>query len=289
METIQIQNLKKYYGNSRGVENVNFDLHPGEILGFIGPNGAGKSTVIRVLMGLISKTEGTVLVFGNQPSNITNEFIGYLPSEVFLYSELTVRRQLQYFARVRKIPQTRMLDLSEELDLSLDKKIRDLSFGNKKKVGIVAALMHEPKLLIFDEPTSGLDPLIQQKFFRILEAEKEKGTSILLSSHVLNEVEKVCSRICLIKEGATVLSDSLKSLKESQFRKITVSPALLDFSIPGLKILSERENETVYSYNGDINDLVRKFAQFHLDSLKIQEMDLEDIFMHYYEKEDCHD
>lgn len=285
METIRIQNLKKYYGNSRGVENVSFDLHSGEILGFIGPNGAGKSTVIRVLMGLIVKTDGLVSVFGSHPSSTANRDIGYLPSEVFLYPELTVRDQLKYFAQVRKVPETRMMALSEDLDLSLDKRIRDLSFGNKKKVGIVAALMHDPKLLIFDEPTSGLDPLIQQKFFRILEKEREKGTSILLSSHVLNEVEKICDRICLIKEGTTVLSDSLRALKQSQFRKITISPALPDFFLLGLKMITHENQETVYTYSGDINVLIQKLSGFHLESLKIQEMDLEDIFMHYYEKE----
>jgi len=285
MNTIQIENLKKYYGKSRGVENVSFELNKGEILGFIGPNGAGKSTVIRVLMGLINKTSGDVQVLGLAPSKDTNKEIGYLPSEVFLYSELMVLDQLKYIAKIRECDEMRITELAEELDLDLTRKIRELSFGNKKKVGIIAALMHSPKLIILDEPTSGLDPLIQQKFFDLLKDEKKKGASILLSSHVLNEVEKICDKICLIKEGEIVFSDTLSNLKKNQFKKVYISPIIDDLELEGLDYLSRENNQIVYSYKGDINSLVEALSYFRLSSLKIIDLNLEEIFMHYYQKE----
>jgi len=285
MNTIQIENLKKYYGKSRGVENVSFELNKGEILGFIGPNGAGKSTVIRVLMGLINKTSGDVQVLGLAPSKDTNKEIGYLPSEVFLYSELMVLDQLKYIAKIRECDEMRITELAEELDLDLTRKIRELSFGNKKKVGIIAALMHSPKLIILDEPTSGLDPLIQQKFFDLLKDEKKKGASILLSSHVLNEVEKICDKICLIKEGEIVFSDTLSNLKKNQFKKVYISPIIDDLKLEGLDYLSRENNQIVYSYKGDINSLVEALSYFRLSSLKIIDLNLEEIFMHYYQKE----
>jgi ABC-2 type transport system ATP-binding protein len=283
MKVIEIKKLKKYYGEARGVEEASLDLHQGEILGFVGPNGAGKSTVIRVLMGLINKTSGTVKIFGEEPSHKTNARIGYLPSEVFMYSELIVLDQLKYFARVRGCDETRIYELAGELDLDLTNKIKKLSFGNKKKVGIVAALMHSPEILILDEPTSGLDPLIQQRFFNILLEEKKKGTAILLSSHVLNEVEKVCDRVSLIKEGAVLFSDTIANVKENQYKKIYISP-IIDLNLEKLQHLSTEKNQIIYSYSGNINILIKELGKFQLEQLRIVDLELEEIFMHYYQK-----
>jgi ABC-2 type transport system ATP-binding protein len=288
--TIQIENLRKYYGPSRGVENATFEINEGEILGFIGPNGAGKSTVIRVLMNLISKTTGKVEILGQEPSFVVNESIGYLPSEVFLYSELTVLEQLVYFAKIRKSDEKRIYELAEALDLDLTKKIRRLSFGNRKKVGIVAALMHSPKIIILDEPTSGLDPLIQQKFFQLLETEKTKGATILLSSHNLGEVEKLCDRVALIKDGVVLFSDSITNIKKNAYKKVFIAPVIEDLKVTGLQLLSMDNDQMICSYSGDINDLLKKLTAFKLDKLNITDLELEEIFMHYYQKEtDIHD
>ncbi|HEY8395410.1 MAG TPA: ABC transporter ATP-binding protein [Bacilli bacterium] len=282
---IEIKNLKKYYGRARGVEDVSFELYPGEILGFIGPNGAGKSTVIRTIMGLIQKTSGTIEIFGKTPTPATNTEIGYLPSEIFLYPELTVLKQLEYFSKVRKTSSDRIYELAERLGLDLNRKIRELSFGNRKKVGIIAALLHSPKILILDEPTSGLDPLIQQEFFYILEEERRKGAAILLSSHVLAEVEKICNRILLIKEGKILFSDTLENIKKNEYKKVFVSPEMEGVKLEGLEYIGKHNNQTVYSYKGDINLLVQKLSYYRLQSLRIEDLDLEEIFIHYYQKE----
>ena len=288
MNALEFKHLKKYYGLSRGVEDVSFQVHEGEIHGFIGPNGAGKSTVIRVLMGLIYKTSGAVLVFDQEPDANMRKQVGYLPSEVFMYDELTVLEQLKYFARVRGIDDSRMLELASDLDLDLTKKIGDLSFGNKKKVGIVAALMHHPKLIVLDEPTSGLDPLIQQKFFNLLLAEKAKGHTILLSSHVLNEIEKVCDRISLIKAGYVLFTDTLTNIKRSSYKKVTIAPKQM-IQLEGLELVHDNKEHLVYSYRGDIHDLLVELTKHKLTSLSITDLDLEEIFMHYYQKESAQD
>lgn len=289
MNVIEIKELKKYYGNSRGVENASFSLQEGEILGFVGPNGAGKSTVIRVLMGLIKKTAGDVKIFEKEINTDLNSEIGYLPSEVFLYSELTVKKQLEYFALIRGIGHDKMNYLAEVLDLDLDRKIRDLSFGNRKKVGIVAALMHNPKIIILDEPTTGLDPLIQKKFLGLLVEAKSNGSSIIFSSHILNEVEKVCDRVALIKEGVVLFTTPIKELKLSNYRKVIISPTGLDLTIEGLNFIEHGDHEDIYAYRGDINILISELVKHKLESLVINELNLEEIFMHYYQKGDAND
>lgn len=291
MNIIEIVNLKKYYGTSKGVEDVTFNVNQGEIFGFIGPNGAGKSTVIRTLMGLIKKTSGTVKVFGQEVfenSYLINKKIGYLPSEVILYSQLKVFEQLEYFANIRKIPKDRIKELAYELDLDLNKKISQLSFGNKKKVGIVLALMHSPKLIILDEPTSGLDPLIQQRFFNLLLKEKAKGSTILLSSHVLREVEKVCDRVALIKDGKIIFISDIENIKSQEAKVITISP-VVKLTTPGLKEKNIIDNHITYSFSGKINELVKELSTVRIDNLLIYELDLDDIFMEYYQREEKND
>lgn len=291
MNVIEINNLKKYYGLSKGVEDVSFNVNQGEILGFIGPNGAGKSTVIRTLMGLIKKTSGEVKVFGQEAfenSHIINKNIGYLPSEVILYSQLKVYEQLEYFANIRNSPKNRIIELANELDLDLNKKISQLSFGNRKKVGIVLALMHSPKVIILDEPTSGLDPLIQQRFFNLLLDEKAKGATILLSSHVLREVEKVCDRVALIKDGKIIFVSDIENIKAKEAKMITISPAV-QLTTQGLEEKTIIDNQITYRFNGNINELLKELSTLKLNNLIIHELELDDIFMDYYHREDNHD
>lgn len=211
MNIIETKKLTKYYGKSLGIIDVDMSVAEGEIYGFIGPNGAGKSTTIRTLLGLIYPTGGSATIFGKDIIKYGPEIkeeVGYLPSEVFYYDDMKVIDLLKYsgsfYKRDRGLIERRIKELAGIMNLDLNKKIDDLSYGNKKKVGIVQGLLHEPKLIILDEPTGGLDPLMQQKFFDLLREENEKGVTILFSSHILSEVQKLCDRVAIIKEGRII-------------------------------------------------------------------------------------
>jgi len=294
MNVIEIKNLTKNYGKSRGINNVSFNVEEGEIFGFIGPNGAGKSTTIRTLLALIYPTSGSATIFGKDCIKYAPEIlkdVGYLPSEVFYYDNMTVKDLLKYSASFYKKDCTRrMNELAEILDLDLKRKIDDLSFGNKKKVGIVQGLLHEPKLIILDEPTSGLDPLMQQKFFDLLKEENKKGTTILFSSHILSEVQKLCDRVAIIKEGKLLKVEKISSLRENSHKKFILETALpadkAYFNIPGVTNLSFNDNSITFMYMGNINPIMKKIADLPLTNVLIEEPDLEEIFMHYYVKED---
>lgn len=204
LETIEIKGLTKNYGKARGVEDVNLKIKKGEIFGFIGPNGAGKSTTIRCIMNLINENSGEIFLdnsMANKKNYKLKEEIGYLPSEIYLYEDLTVEKMIKYSASFYKKDCTEKINyLTKKLDMDLKKKIDELSLGNQKKLGIILALMHSPKILILDEATSGLDPLMQNIFYELLEEEKSKGTTIFFSSHILNEIKKICDRVAIIKE-----------------------------------------------------------------------------------------
>ena len=211
---LEIKELTKYYGKIKGVENLSFTLKEGEIFGFIGPNGAGKSTTIRSIMNLINKTSGKVYIDGKEfdKNDIEiKEKIGYLPSEIYLYDDLTVKGILDYHEKFyKKEIHKRRVELVKLLELDEEKNIEDVSLGNLKKIGIILALMHEPKILILDEPTSGLDPIMQNIFYNILKEEKKKGTTILYSTHILSEVSKICDRVGIIKDGQLVKIEEME-------------------------------------------------------------------------------
>ncbi|MEH7074525.1 ABC transporter ATP-binding protein [Neobacillus drentensis] len=293
MNVIEINNLTKNYGKSRGITDISFHVEEGEIFGFIGPNGAGKSTTIRTLLSLIYPTSGSATIFGKDTIQFAPEIkkeIGYLPSEVFYYDNMKVKDLLKYSASFyKKDCSKRIKELAEIMDLDLNKKIDDLSLGNKKKVGIVQGLLHEPKLIILDEPTSGLDPLMQQKFFELLEEENKKGATILFSSHILSEVQRLCNRVAIIKEGKIVTVEKISTLQENNYKKFKVeTKAPLDpnhFNISGVNNLEVKETITSFLFRGNINDIMKKIADIELVNLWIEEPDLEEIFMHYYEKE----
>ncbi len=293
MSVIEIKNLTKSYGKARGINNINLSVEQGEIFGFIGPNGAGKSTTIRTLLGLIYPSEGSATIFGKsctEHPEVRKE-LGYLPSEVFYYDNMRVIDLLKYSASFYKKDCTaRIKELAEVMDLDLKKKIEDLSFGNKKKVGIVQGLLHEPKLIILDEPTSGLDPLMQQKFFELIAEENRKGATVFFSSHILSEVQKMCSRVAFIKDGKIIKLEKMSTLQENSYKKISIETKEIIskdvFDIKGVSKLESKGKSINFIFKGNINLIMEKLADIDLGNISIEEPDLEEIFMHYYVKED---
>lgn len=285
---LEIQNLTKYYENVKAVENLSLTLKEGEIFGFIGPNGAGKSTTIRSILNLINKTSGKVLINGKEltkDNTKLKEIIGYLPSEINLYEDFTVKEMLDYHEKFYKINiHKKRIELSQKFKIDENKKIEDLSLGNLKKLGIILALMHEPKILILDEPTSGLDPIMQNIFFDILKEEKIKGTTIFYSTHILNEVSKICDRIGIIKEGKLIKIEETKTLSKKNFLFITIESNQCEQIQKELKIkpISKQGEILYFSYKKDIDKLIKQLANYNIKKLLIKEPTLEDLFLHYY-------
>lgn len=294
MNVIELNGLTKSYGKARGIVNVSFHVEEGEIFGFIGPNGAGKSTTIRTLLGLIHPTSGSATIFGKDSVKDAPEIakdIGYLPSEVFYYDNMKVIDLLNYSASFyKKDCSKRIKELAAIMELDLTKKIDDLSYGNKKKVGIVQGLLHEPKLIILDEPTGGLDPLMQQKFFDLLRGENKKGTTILFSSHILSEVQKLCDRVAIIKEGKIIEVEKMSTLKQDTYKKIKIETVSnqdgKQFEVPGVTKLTQEDHFISFLFKGNINLIMKKIAEMEIRNVWIEEPSLEEIFLHFYEKEE---
>ena len=290
MAVVDVRNLTKTYKKNRGIVDVSFSIEEGEIFGFIGPNGAGKSTTIRTLLNIIFPTSGSAAIFGKdivKDSTEIRQNVGYLPSEVHYYDDMKVIDLLKYSARFHKnFKENRMNELASRLDLDLHRKIEDLSFGNRKKVGIVQALLHEPKLIILDEPTSGLDPLIQSHFFDLLLEERENGATIFFSSHILSEVQKMCDRVAIIKEGKLIQVESIEHLTKNRVKNITVilDQPDLELIIPGAVIKEKKGNEVSLLYSGEMKELLQGLNGLPIQDLLIEEPSLEEVFMHYYEK-----
>lgn len=285
---LEIQKLTKYYGNVLAVKDLSLTLKEGEIFGFIGPNGAGKSTTIRAIMNLIHRTEGTILFEGKvlkKDDIALKEQIGYLPSEIYLYEDMTVKEILDYHASFyKKDLKKRREDLVNRLKLDESRKIEDLSLGNLKKLGIVLAFMHEPKLLIFDEPTSGLDPMMQQVFYELLEEEKEKGTTIFYSTHILSEISKVCDRVGLIKDGTLLKIETIEEMKKKYLTFVTIESKDVKKIVHDLKLDMLEQNDHMIKFQNSCpaDDLIQVLSKYHIDKLLIEEATLEDMFLHYY-------
>ncbi len=286
---IKTESLKKYYGKVRGIEDVNLEINEGEIYGLLGPNGAGKSTFIKCIMQLINKTSGNIYIDNEELKRNHEEYkkkIGYLPSEVHLYDDLKVKDMIKYSASFYKENLTEKINyLNKKLQVPTDKKIEELSYGNLKKVGIVLAMMHSPKILILDEPTSGLDPLITEQFFNLLEEEKKRGTTILFSTHVLSEVKKVCDRIGIIKEGNLIKELDINNIAENNFSIITIGGSefkKLKLPMKDIVIKEESNNAIKFIYKGNINNLIKTLSEVEIEHLTIEEPSIEDIFMNYY-------
>lgn len=290
MSIIEVTNLTKFYGKSRGIENVSFKVEEGEIFGFIGPNGAGKSTTIRLFLSLIYPTSGGAKIFGKDAIEFGPEIrqqIGYLPSEVFYYDRMKVLDLLKYSASFYDRDCTeRMLELAQIMELDLKRKINDLSYGNKKKVGIVQGLLHQPKLIILDEPTSGLDPLMQQKFFNLISEENQRGATVFFSSHILGEVQKLCNRVAIIKDGRIIKIEDMKTMRKENYKKIMVVANGLDekqFDLEGVTNLIKDDGAINFFYKGDINVITHLLSEQQITDLAVEDPTLEEVFMHYYQ------
>jgi ABC-2 type transport system ATP-binding protein len=296
MYAIETRALTKYYGKDRGIVDLDLEIESGEIFGFIGPNGAGKSTTIRTLLGLIFPTSGSGRIFGMDIIRETKEIkkrIGYMPSEVSYYEKMDGQELLRYSANFyAKDCESRINELADIFALDLDRKIIDLSRGNRKKIAILQCLIHQPRLLILDEPTTGLDPLMQAKFFDILREENNQGTTIFFSSHTLSEVQKMCRRVGIIKEGRIIAVEDIETLRKKQLRKVQV-----EFSHPvesdeiecvGIIVPRADKNNLHFMFSGNMRDLLSNLAGKDVKDLIIEEPSLEEIFMHYYSDEKGH-
>ena len=290
MEAIQTQALTKFYGKARGIRELSLQVEQGEFFGFIGPNGAGKSTTIRCLLGLITPTSGSARVLGLDIGADRKEIlarIGYLPSEAVFYRGMRVREVLKLSADLRGKNCTREAEaLCERLQLDTGKKVEELSFGNRKKVGIVCALQHRPELLILDEPTSGLDPLMQREFFSILQERNREGTTVFLSSHILSEIQRNCTRAAIIREGALLACGSVEELARTNARRVTLRGSAEVQVLSGIRDCQQTEEGLSFLYSGDMQLLLNALAGGKVEDLTIAEPDLEEVFLHYYEKEE---
>lgn len=288
---IDITGLTKSYGKARGIDNVTLQINEGEVFGFIGPNGAGKSTTIRILLNLIFPTSGSARILGMDVAKETKKIkqhIGYIPSDANAYPSMDVQEFLEYCLRFYMVPngEKRIQELSEIFELDSRRKISDLSMGNRKKVSIIQSLLHSPKLLILDEPTTGLDPLMQSRFFDLLRAENQRGMTIFFSSHILNEVQLLCKRVAIIKEGKIIQLEDIETLRKKQLKKVYIEFADFvsdhHFTIHGIESASQLGKTLSFLYSGDINELIAMLTDKSIVNLTIEEPSLEEIFMHYY-------
>ena len=290
MNVIEVNQLTKYYGKARGIVDISFEVQEGETFGFIGPNGAGKSTTIRLLLSLIHPTKGSATLFGKDCFKYGPELrrdIGYLPSEVFYYDRMKVIDLLKYSASFYPgASLDRMRQLAEVMELDLGRRIEDLSYGNRKKVGIVQGLLHSPKLLFLDEPTAGLDPLMQRKFFQLIRDEAGRGVTVFFSSHILGEVQRMCSRVAIIKEGKIIEVADIRTLQKNNYKKVQVVAEGIDastFSLSGITNLEQNNDAVRFFYKGDINAVLQRIRNINVSDVTIEEPTLEEIFIHYYE------
>lgn len=294
MNIVETTKLSKFYGNERGIEDLDMQIEEGEIFGFIGPNGAGKSTTIRTILSIIHPTSGSATIFGKDVTKFGPEIrqeIGYLPSEIFYYDNMRAIDLLRYSAsfynKPKKQTEKRIHELAKLLDLNLNKKIDDLSFGNRKKVGIIQGLLHQPKLIILDEPTGGLDPLIQQKFFNLIREENRRGATVLFSSHILGEVQRLCDRVGIIKDGKMIEVQKISELLENSTKrfklaaKTSISKSLFS-GVDGVGELSLDGKEINFLFRGKLQEVTKIIAKLDLVNLEVSEPDLEEIFLHYY-------
>ena len=271
---IAISNLTKTYGKNRGVSGISLEVKKGDIFGFLGPNGAGKSTTIRSMLGMLKFQEGTIKILQMDAVKQQKEIlrkVGYMPSEAMFYPSMRAKDVIRFAAKARDLDCTQEADrICQLLEVNMDKRIEELSLGNRKKVSIVCAMQHKPELLILDEPTSGLDPLMQEAFFKLILEYNSQGTTCFLSSHVLSEVKKYCKNAAIIKEGKIIRVDSVENLSKSNLRRVRIW---------------EDGQEKAFSYTGDMKKLIGELDGRNIEDLLIEEPSLDELFMHYYEQE----
>jgi ABC-2 type transport system ATP-binding protein len=294
-EVIRAEQLTKSYGQNRGILDVDFAVEEGEVFGFLGPNGAGKTTTIRLLLDLIRPTSGRFTVFGldsRRSSVAIRKRLGYLPGDLRLYERMTGAELLRYFGHLRGLDgPERAEQLGARLDLDLDRRIKELSRGNRQKVGIVQAFMHEPDLLVLDEPTSGLDPLVQETFYELVAEATQRGGTVFLSSHVLSEVQHMADRVGLIREGRLDLVDSVENLRSRAFTHVEATfaeppPPDAFEGVLGVRRIEEDGDVVRFAFEGEIDPLLKALASFHVKALDVREADLEDVFLARYRGEE---
>jgi len=290
MCAIHVKNLKKYFGETRAVDGISFEIKEGEIFGYLGPNGAGKTTTIRCMMDFLRPDEGMIEILGldaqAQSAKLKQE-IGFLSEEDNLYQDWTGHEHINLIKRIRG-GKTRESELITKLDFDPNKKVKTLSSGNKQKLGLILALMHQPKVLILDEPTKGLDPLLQHTVHEILQTEvKERNTSIFMSSHNLSEVEKTCDRVCVLKAGKVVAIESISDIKKKKLYTIYIYfdgevPERKKLAALDVEIIKELSNGLVLSVRGEIKPVLAKLSKLNLKDLEITHASLEEVFMEFY-------
>jgi beta-exotoxin I transport system ATP-binding protein len=289
---IQTTGLTKDYGEGRGLFDLDLDVRRGEILGFLGPNGAGKSTTMRLLLDLIKPTSGSATLLGldsRASSFDVRRRVGFLPGDLVLYPTLTGSAMLDYLGELRGGVDRRLRDeLVERFGAELDRPLRELSTGNRQKLGLIQAFMHEPELLILDEPIAGLDPLVQQSFHALLQEVAAQGRTVFLSSHTLSEVERVADRVAILRRGRLVVVDSLERLRgiavqrlEIEFAGDAPSPEELR-AVPGVREAAVEGRRLVVAFEGSADALVKVIATHEVRSIRSRDDDLEEIFLHYY-------
>lgn len=290
MKAIETHDLTKYYGDVCGIEGLSLTVDEGAFFGFIGPNGAGKSTLIRTLLGLISPTSGTAEIFGRDIAEHKIENlaqIGYLPAEVDFYSGMRVKDVLTFAAKMRGVNcDEEAAELCARLDLDVNRKVGELSLGNKKKVGIVCALQHKPRLYLLDEPTSGLDPLMQQEFFKILKERNDEGATVFLSSHVLSEIKKYCKTAGIIREGRLVLLDTVDNLGHTGVKKVVIKTSSPIPTLDGIENAKQDSEQASFLFSGDVQSLIAALSEMNITDISITDPELDEIFMNYYVKEE---
>lgn len=285
---VSLDGLTKYYGKQLGVEDITFAVPPGEIVGFLGPNGSGKTTVMRMIVGLLGITRGRAVVMGHDvassPPSVRQD-IGYLPGTLSLYEHMTAGEYLGFISAMRRRDCTRNIrGLAERFDLSLSRRISDMSKGNKQKVGVVQAFMHDPLLLIMDEPTSGLDPIVQREFDNLLKEATMRGASVLLSSHVMSEVERLASHVAIINKGHLIAFDSVATLRDRLVHQVTLEFATdarpeIVASVPGFVVTSCEGRRIVGSVTGNQKPLLEAVVQADIVSVHSPEPSLDELFV----------
>ncbi len=286
--TIRIEDLKKYFGKVRAVDGISFDIEKGESFGFLGPNGAGKTTTIRCMMDFLRPTKGSITITGldsRRDSATLKKKIGYLPGNVKLYGKWTGWDHIRFVESVRG-KSSNLKELMELLDFNPKLKFKHLSSGNKQKLGIILALMNEPEILIMDEPTVGLDPLLQNKIYELLTDLKKKGTTIFVSSHNLPEVERICDRVGIIKDGKMVEVETISQLGEKKLNKIEVrfddEFTKKEFQINGVEKIEEISGGLILTVSGQIDPVIKALAKKKVLDLEVTHATLEDVFLKFY-------
>lgn len=291
---IKSRGLTKYYGDVLGISDLDLDVYKGEIMGFLGPNGAGKTTTIRCFLGLLKKTSGTVKIFGmdsHEGSRKIRDKTGYLPGDFGLFEDLKVKSNLKYFLSLSDVKsEEKMLSLSNRLDLDLDRKVKELSKGNKQKVGLVQALMADQDLIILDEPTAGLDPLMQQEVYDILKEEKSEGKTIFMSSHILAEVEQICDRVAIIRKGELQVVEDIESLQSKMGKKLTVE-FMEDvdvelFQMAGVTDVEKEDSKISLIVTENLDQVIKKVSNYRITNMTLETFSLEQLFLSYYKEED---